>query len=72
VEGVELKIYNIPKTIVDLFRYRQRFGDSVAIEALAEALDEKRAQPEQIIEYARLQRVENVLLPHLRAARQQT
>ncbi len=70
VEGVELKTYNIPKTIADLFRYRHRFGDAIAIEALAEALDEGRVKPEVILDYARLSRVENALLPHLRAALQ--
>jgi predicted transcriptional regulator of viral defense system len=48
VEGIDLKVYGLQKTVVDCFRYRQKIGVDVALEALREALRTRRATKAQL------------------------
>jgi len=36
VEGVEIRVYSAAKTVADCFKYRNRVGVDVAVEALRE------------------------------------
>ena len=60
--GQKIRIYNIPKTIADCFKYRNKIGRDVAINALKQVLDEKRTSVNEIMKYAKICRVENVIL----------
>lgn len=42
VNGVSIKVYNVAKTVADCFKYRNKIGLDVALEALREAWGEKR------------------------------
>jgi len=61
--GQRFRIYNIPKTIADCFKYRNKIGRDVPINALKQALREKRTSVNEIMKYAKVCRVENVILP---------
>lgn len=63
--GQKIRIYNIPKTIADCFKYRNKIGRDVPINALKQALEEKRTSVNEIMKYAKICRVENVILPIL-------
>ena len=67
VDGVEARIYDLPKTVVDCFRFRNKLGLDVAIEALNQAVHRKGVRPAELLRYARLCRAESVILPYLEA-----
>jgi predicted transcriptional regulator of viral defense system len=67
VEGVDVPVYNIAKTVADCFKFRGKVGFDVALEALREAMREKRCDREEIRKYAQIDRVENVMRPYMEA-----
>jgi predicted transcriptional regulator of viral defense system len=67
IEGVPVRITSIAKTVADCFKYRNKIGFDVALEALRDCLRRKKATPSAILEAARVSRVENVLRPYLEA-----
>ena len=67
IDNVEVKVYSVAKTISDCFKFRNKIGMDVALEALREGLSQKRCTPEQILRFSRVNRVERVMLPYLEA-----
>ena len=67
IDGVEVPIFGIAKTIADLFRYRRTVGANVALEGLREALRKRKATPAQIAKYASDARVWKVMEPYVSA-----
>ncbi len=67
IEGQAVKVYSVPKTLADLFKYRNKVGIEVALEALREAWRERRFTMDEIDRYARICRVERVMRPYLEA-----
>lgn len=67
IEGIDVPIYNIAKTVADCFKFRNKIGLDVAIEALREVLAERRCGREEIRHYAWTNRVENVMRPYMEA-----
>jgi predicted transcriptional regulator of viral defense system len=67
VGGTPLKIYSAARTVVDCFKFRNKLGLDVALEALRMARQRKRVQNQELLHYARLLRVENPMSPYLQA-----
>ncbi len=67
IEGVSVKVTSVAKTIADCFKYRGKIGLDVALEALKQALEERRTTRAEIRKYARVCRVENVMRPYMEA-----
>ena len=68
VDRVPIKIYSAEKTIADCFKYRNKIGIDVAIEALRTYRERVRKLPvNKLMEYARISRVEKVMRPYLEA-----
>lgn len=67
IEGENVRVYGAPKTIADLFKYRNKIGLDVALEALREGWRRKRFTMDEIHHYARICRVERVMRPYLEA-----
>lgn len=67
IEGVKIKVYNPAKTIADCFKYRNKIGLDVAIEALRECLKERLCSNDEIWYYAKICRVAKVIRPYLEA-----
>jgi predicted transcriptional regulator of viral defense system len=65
IEGVPVKITNVPKTIADCFKYRNKIGLDVAIEALKDAWNAKRVSMDELWYYGQICRVQNVMRPFL-------
>lgn len=65
VDGVTVRITNVAKTVADCFKYRNKIGLDVALEALREAWREKRMTSDNIWCYAKVCRVANVMRPYL-------
>jgi predicted transcriptional regulator of viral defense system len=67
IEGIQVKVYSLAKTIADCFKYRNKIGLDVAIEALREGIRGKLASVDDIWKYAKICRVSNVIRPYLEA-----
>jgi predicted transcriptional regulator of viral defense system len=67
VEGVPIRVYSVAKTVADCFKFRNKVGLDVAIEALKDALREKKATVNEIYRYAKVCRVSNVIRPYMEA-----
>jgi predicted transcriptional regulator of viral defense system len=67
IEGEAVRVYGVAKTIADLFKYRNKVGLDVALEALREAWRERRFTMQEIGRYARICRVSRVMAPYLEA-----
>jgi predicted transcriptional regulator of viral defense system len=67
IEGVSVRVFNPAKTVADCFKYRSKIGLDVAIEALKDALKQKKATIDEIDRYARICRVSRVMRPYLEA-----
>lgn len=65
VDGMPIRVYSVAKTVADCFKYRNKIGLDVALEALRECRREKRASNDELWRYARLCRVANVMRPYL-------
>ena len=65
IEGVKVKVYNPAKTVADCFKYRNKIGLDVAIEALRDCWRKKRATTDQLWYYAKVCRVGRVMRPYL-------
>lgn len=65
VDGALIRVYSVAKTVADCFKYRNKIGLDVALEALRECRREKRASNDELWHFARLCRVANVMRPYL-------
>ena len=65
VDGVTIRVTGVAKTVADCFKYRNKIGLDVALEALREAWNVKRMTSDQIWHYAKIDRVANVMRPYL-------
>ena len=57
VEGVPVKIYNPAKTVADCFKYRNKIGLDVALEALHDVIRERKCSTDELWRYAEICRV---------------
>ena len=67
LEGVDVPIYGPAKSVADCFKFRNKIGVDVAIEALRQCLDEGRCSVDELDRYARICRVSRVMRPYLEA-----
>jgi predicted transcriptional regulator of viral defense system len=67
VEGVTVRVYSAAKTVADCFKFRNKIGLDIAIEALKECLHQKKASVNEIYRYAKVCRVSNVIRPYMAA-----
>ena len=65
MDGVEVKVTNVAKTIADCFKFRNKIGLDIALEALKEAVQSKRVTMDELWHYSQLCRVHNVMRPYL-------
>lgn len=66
-DQVKLRVYCVAKTVADCFKYRNKIGLDVALEALKDARAQKKASTDDIWRYAKICRVSNVMRPYLEA-----
>jgi predicted transcriptional regulator of viral defense system len=65
IDGVTVRIYCVARTLVDCFKYRNKLGLDIAIEALRFARERKRISNRDIFHFARLLRQVQVISPYL-------
>lgn len=67
IDGVAVKIYSAAKTVADCFKYRNKIGSEVAVEALKDYLKQHRRGGDALWHFAKVCRVSNVMRPYLEA-----
>lgn len=67
VDGVPLRVTNPAKTVADCFKFRNKVGLDVAMEALRDARRDRKASADDLWRYAIVNRVANVMRPYLEA-----
>jgi len=67
IEGVSVRVYAPAKTVADCFKYRNKVGIDVAIEALRDCLRQRKATSDEIWQAAKVCRMTNVMRPYLEA-----
>ena len=65
VEGVPLRVYSPAKTVADCFKYRNKIGLEVALEALRDCYRQRKATMDDLWEAAKVCRVARVMQPYL-------
>ena len=68
IDGRPIKVFSVTRTVVDCFKYRNKLGLDVALEALQLARTRKRIGNREILEIARPLRMERVMAPYLQVA----
>ena len=64
IQGVSVPVYCVAKTVADCFRFRNRIGVNIAVEALRDAWRDKKATSGELWHYAKVCRVLNVMRPY--------
>lgn len=67
IEGVRVRVYSPAKTVADCFKYRNKIGLDVALEALRECWRARRCTMDELWRCAKICRVQNVMQPYLEA-----
>lgn len=67
IDGVTVRIYSAEKTLADCFKYRNKIGMDVVLEALKLYRSQKPFKLTDLLKYARICRVEKVMKPYLEA-----
>ncbi len=65
IEGVTISVFTPAKTVADCFKYRNKIGLDVAVEALRECWRSRRCTMDELWKYAKVCRVQNVMRPYL-------
>ena len=65
IAGVPVRLYTPGKTVADCFKYRNKIGLDVALEALRDCLHKRVATMDELWHYALICRVANVMRPYL-------
>jgi predicted transcriptional regulator of viral defense system len=69
IDSIDVKIYDQEKTICDSFKFRNKYGEDVALEALKEYLDRPSSQWDlpKLMRYARLDQIDKLITPYMKA-----
>lgn len=65
IDGVTVRVTNVARTVADCFKFRNKIGIDVALEALQEAWRARRVSMDELWRYAALCRVANVMRPYM-------
>ena len=67
IDGIVVRVYSPEKTLADCFKFRNKIGMDIVLEALKLYRARRVFRTEQILEYARVCRVERIIRPYLEA-----
>lgn len=68
--GAPIRVYSAAKTVTDCFKFRNRIGLDVALEALKDAWRSRKVTMAELSRFAKINRVERVMQPYLEAMTQ--
>lgn len=65
LDGISVPMYSKSKTVADCFKFRGKVGKDIALEALKDYVQLPMADIEELLQYARINRVEQIMRPYL-------
>jgi predicted transcriptional regulator of viral defense system len=65
IDGVQVPVFNPAKTVADCFKFRNKIGLDVALEALRDGWAQRKLTMDALWHYAAVDRVTNVMRPYL-------
>ena len=68
VDGIPVRLYGPEKTLADCFKYRNKIGMDVVLEAVRRYRASRPFRADELMHYARICRVHNVMRPYLEAS----
>lgn len=68
IDGIFVKVYSPEKTLADCFKFRNKIGMDIVLEALKLYKTRMTFDHKKIMEYAKICRVDRVMLPYLEAS----
>lgn len=68
LDRVPVRIYSREKTVADCFKFRNKIGLDIALEALKDYVRQPGRDIPKILEFARINRVEKIIRPYLQGA----
>lgn len=69
IDGVSVKVTSVTRTVVDCFKYRNKLGLDIAVEALTDAWGQRRLNLDEAWHFAKVARMENVMRPYIKILR---
>lgn len=67
IDGVDVPVFNAARTVVDCFRFRNKIGLDVALEALRDGWSQRKFTLDDLWRHAERGRVANVMRPYIEA-----
>jgi predicted transcriptional regulator of viral defense system len=67
IQGHDVRIYNREKTVCDMFRYRNKLGEDLALEGLQHYLNLSDSNLNELSKYMKMCRVKTVMEPYVKA-----
>lgn len=67
IDGVHVSVYSKEKTIADCFKFRNKIGLDIAIEAMKDYFQQPRPNIQKLMEYAEINRVGKIMRPYIEA-----
>jgi predicted transcriptional regulator of viral defense system len=65
IDGIKVRVFDAAKTVADCFKYRNKIGLDIALEALRDGWSRRKFQMDNLWRYATIDRVANVMRPYL-------
>ena len=65
IEGRRVKIFGAAKTVADCFKYRNKIGTSIALDALRDAWRARKATSDELWKFAKVCRVQRIMTPYM-------
>lgn len=67
IKSINIRIYNVEKTLADCFKFRKKIGVDIAVEALRTWQKKRGSDIKKLLYYAKICRVDKVISPYLEA-----
>ncbi|MBK9990941.1 MAG: AbiEi antitoxin N-terminal domain-containing protein [Verrucomicrobia bacterium] len=67
IEGAVVRVTSLARTVADCFKFRNKIGLDVAVEALRDVRSRRKCSVDELLRQARLCRVAKVMQPYLEA-----
>jgi len=67
IDGTPVCIFSAVKTVADCFKFRNRIGIDVAVEALRDYLRKRGKNVDELIRFAEIDRVRKIMMPYIEA-----
>jgi predicted transcriptional regulator of viral defense system len=68
IDGVIIQVYSLEKTLADCFKFRNKLGMGIVLEALKLYKERKQVKIDEILKYAKICRVAKIIRPYLEAS----